>query len=318
VGKPGHATWPGDTWKRGGGGTWLTGSYDAELNLLYWAVGNPAPYNNWRVRQGDNLHTDSVLALDPETGALKWSYQFTPNDSHDWDSAQDMVLTDRVIEGKMRKVILHADRNGFFYMLDRTDGRFLAAHAFVHQTWNDGFDANGRPRVRADSVATPDGQRVFPTTSATNFQAPSFDARKGRFFLVFRDAEGFAAYGEPDYEPGKLYTAPSSVPRPAPTVPLFTGIRALDVDTGAALWTFPLTRFTAQAGVLATAGDLVFAGSVDGSLLALDADSGAPLWHFRSGGQIIASPISYAIEGRQYVALAVSNQIYSFALPTPR
>ncbi len=318
VGKPGHATWPGDTWKRGGGGTWLTGSYDAELNLLYWAVGNPAPYNNWRVRQGDNLHTDSVLALDPETGALKWSYQFTPNDSHDWDSAQDMVLTDRVIEGKMRRVILHADRNGFFYMLDRTDGRFLSARAFVHQTWNDGFDANGRPRVRADSVATPDGQRVFPTTSATNFQAPSFDARKGRFFLVFRDAEGFAAYGEPDYEPGKLYTAPSSVPRPAPTVPLFTGIRALDVDTGAALWTFPLTRFTAQAGVLATAGDLVFAGSVDGSLLALDADSGAPLWHFRSGGQIIASPISYAVEGRQYVALAVSNQIYSFALPTPR
>jgi alcohol dehydrogenase (cytochrome c) len=137
-------------------------------------------------------------------------------------------------------------------------------------------------------------------------------------FLIFRDAEGFAAFGEPDYEPGRVYTAPSQAPRPSPTTPLVTGIRALDVATGHALWTFPLTRFASQAGVLATAGNLVFAGSAEGSVIALDADSGVPLWHFRSGAQIIASPISYAVEGRQYVAIAVANQLYSFALPLKR
>jgi PQQ-dependent dehydrogenase (methanol/ethanol family) len=317
-GEPGNTTWPGDSWQRGGGGTWLTGSYDPQLNLLYWAVGNPAPYNNWKIRAGDNLHTDSVLALNPDTGALIWSYQFTPNDSHDWDSAQDMVLADRVIDGKERKVIIHADRNGFLYVLDRTDGEFLSGRPFVRQTWNDGFGVRGRPRVRPDSVATPAGQRVFPTTSATNFQAPSFDQRTGRLFLVFRDTEGFAAYGDPDYEPGRLYTAPARAARPVPAAPLFTGIRALAVDSGAVLWTFPLTRFASQAGVLATQGDILFAGSADGSFIALDSNTGAPLWHFRTGGQIIASPISYAADGHQFVALAVGNQIYSFALPDTR
>jgi alcohol dehydrogenase (cytochrome c) len=229
-----------------------------------------------------------------------------------------MVLSDRMIDGKKRKVIIHADRNGFLYMLDRTDGKFLSGRSFVRQTWNDGFDARGRPRVRPDSVATPEGKRVFPTTSATNFQAPSFDERTGRLFLIFRDTEGFAAYGDPDYEPGRLYTAPARAAHAPPAAPLFTGIRALAVDGGAALWTFPLTRFASQAGVLATKGDILFAGSAEGSFIALDSNSGAPLWHFRTGGQIIASPISYAVEGHQFVALAAGNQIYSFALPDMR
>jgi alcohol dehydrogenase (cytochrome c) len=317
-GEPGNATWAGDSWRRGGGGTWLTGSYDPELNLLYWAVGNPAPSNNWKIRAGDNLHTDSVLALNPDTGALTWSYQFTPNDSHDWDSAQDMVLADRVIGGKTRKVIIHADRNGFLYVLDRTDGEFLSARSFVRQTWNDGFDARGRPHILPKSVATPEGQAVFPTTSATNFQAPSYDPGTGKLFLVFRDAEGFAAYGDPDYEPGRLYTAPARAPRPVSAAPLFTGIRALAVDGGAVLWTFPLARSSSQAGVLATRGDILFAGSAEGSFMALASDTGAPLWHFRTGGPIIASPMSYAVDGLQFVALAVGNQIYSFALPDTR
>jgi alcohol dehydrogenase (cytochrome c) len=314
----GHESWPGDSWKRGGGGTWLTGSFDPKLNLLYWAVGNPAPYNNWKVRQGDNLHTDSVLAINPDTGTLVWAYQFTPNDSHDWDSAQDMILADRMIDGKLRKVLIHADRNGFMYMLDRTNGVFMSGHAFVRQTWNEGFDAHGRPRVSAASVASPQGQAVFPTTSATNFQAPSFNAQRGRLFLAFRDAEGFSAYGDPDFEPGKLYTAPSRLPPPKATSASVTGIRALSVDSGETLWSFSLPRFAPQAGVLATAGHVVFAGSAEGSFFALNEDNGMPLWHFRTGGQIYASPLSFAVEGRQFIAVAAGNLVYSFALPQGR
>jgi PQQ-dependent dehydrogenase (methanol/ethanol family) len=314
----GHDSWPGDSWKRGGGGTWLTGSYDPSLNLLYWAVGNPAPYNNWKVRQGDNLHTDSVLAINPDSGTLIWAYQFTPNDSHDWDSAQDLVLADRVINGKPRKVLIHADRNGFLYMLDRTNGEFISGHAFVRQTWNEGFDAKGRPRVSAASLATPQGHVVFPTLSATNFQAPSFDARVGTLFLAFRDTEGYGAYGEPDFEPGKLYTAPSRLPRPQSTSSSVSGIRALAVDSGKVVWSYSLPRFAPQAGVLATDGNLVFAGSADGSFFALNADSGAPLWHFRTAARIFASPVSYAVDGRQFIAIAAGNLVYSFALPQGR
>jgi len=313
--EPGHDSWPGDTWKRGGGGTWLTGSYDPDLNLLYWSVGNPAPYNNWKVREGDNLHTDSVLAINPDTGKLLWAYQFTPNDSHDWDSAQDMVLADRVIDGKPRKLLIHADRNGFLYVLDRTNGQFISGHAFVRQTWNEGFDAKGRPRISAASLATPQGQIVFPTLSATSFQAPSFDSRAGTLFLAFRDMEGFAAYGEPDFEPGKVYTAPSQFARPKISSKPVFGIRALSVDNGKMIWSYSLPHFAPQAGVLGTDGGLVFAGSADGSFVALNSGSGAPLWHFRTAGRIAASPVSYAVDGRQFVAIAAGNLIYSFALP---
>jgi alcohol dehydrogenase (cytochrome c) len=316
--EPGHDSWPGDTWMRGGGGTWLTGSYDPDLNILYWAVGNPAPYNNWKVRQGDNLHTDSVLAINPDSGKLLWAYQFTPNDSHDWDSAEDMVLADRVIDGKPRKVLIHADRNGFLYVLDRTNGAFISGHAFVRQTWNEGFDAKGRPRVSAASLATPQGHVVFPTLSATNFQAPSFDTRAGTLFLAFRDMEGFGAYGEPDFEPGKLYTAPSTLPRPKiSSTPVF-GIRALRVEDGKMIWSYSLPQFGSQTGVLATDGNVVFAGSADGTFVALNSASGAPLWHFHTSGRIAASPVSYAVDGRQFIAIAAGNLVYSFALPQGR
>ncbi|MEO6339926.1 MAG: PQQ-binding-like beta-propeller repeat protein, partial [Caulobacteraceae bacterium] len=161
-GQPGSETWAGDSWKTGGGGVWLTGSYDPDLNLLYWAVGNPGPVYNPARRKGDNLFTDSVVALDPKTGKLVWHYQFTPNDGHDWDAVQDMILADRMVNGRMSKVLLQGNRNGFFYMLDRTNGKFISAHNFVTQTWNDGFDANGRPKVRPDSVPTPEGVAASP------------------------------------------------------------------------------------------------------------------------------------------------------------
>lgn len=314
-GEKGNETWAGESWKTGGGGTWLTGSYDPELKQLYWAIGNPAPSFNPHIRKGDNLYTNSVVALDPETGKLKWHYQFTPNDSHDWDSVQDLVLTDRVVNGQMRKVMLHADRNGFFYMLDRTNGRFLSGAAFVHQNWNDGFDAKGRPKVRPESVATPDGVPIYPAVGATNFQAPSYDEKAGVFYLAFQDAEGFAGYGPAEVEKGKLYTAPRRLPAPPASRAPVQGVRALDVATGKALWSFPLTRNSLAAGVLATRGGVIFASSAEGSFLALDTKSGSPLWRFKTGGGISGSPISYAVDGRQYVAVSAGNIVYSFALP---
>ncbi|RAK60650.1 hypothetical protein DJ021_12940 [Phenylobacterium hankyongense] len=314
-GEPGIETWAGESWKHGGGGTWLTGSYDPALRTLYWAVGNPAPSFNPQVRKGDNLYTNSVIALDPDTGKLKWWYQFTPNDSHDWDSVQDLVLADRVIDGKPRKVLLHADRNGFFYVLDRTDGSFISAKPFTRQTWNNGFDPKGRPIVRPDSISTPQGHPVFPAVGGTNFQAPSYDDRTGAFYLAFLDAEGFAAFGPPKLEPGKLYTSASRQPRPTPAVEPIFGIRALDSGTGKVLWTFPTTRGALAPGVLGTRGGVLFASTADGSLVGLDMASGAPLWTFRTGVTMSASPISYALDGQQYVAVAAGNMLYSFALP---
>lgn len=314
-GAPGHETWTGDSWKTGGGATWLTGSYDADLDLVYWTVGNPGPDFNPVVRRGDNLYTDSVIALDAKTGQLKWHYQFTPNDSHDWDAVADLVLADRVVDGHMRKLLLHADRNGFFYTLDRTDGRFIAGKNFVRQTWNAGFDANGRPQVRADSVATPGGQRVFPAVGGTNFQAPSYDAASGSLYLAFQDAEGFASYGNETYEPGKQYRAGGTVPRPAPRTDPVQGIMALDTVTGERRWTFPLTRTSLSAGVLGTRGGLVFAATAEGWFIALDAATGKPLWKVQTGGQITASPISYAVDGEQFVAISAGNTLMSFALP---
>ncbi|QYE36569.1 PQQ-dependent dehydrogenase, methanol/ethanol family [Polymorphobacter sp. PAMC 29334] len=314
-GVPGHETWTGDSWKTGGGATWLTGSYDADLDLVYWTVGNPGPDFNPVVRRGDNLYTDSVIALDAKTGRLKWHYQFTPNDSHDWDAVAGLVLADRVVDGRPRKLLLHADRNGFFYTLDRTDGAFVSGKNFVRQTWNAGFDANGRPQVRADSVATRSGQRVFPAVGGTNFQAPSYDAASGLLYLAFQDAEGFASYGDEKYEPGKQYRAGGKVASPEPRVEPVQGIMALDTVTGEKRWTFPLTRTSLSAGVLGTRGGLVFAATAEDWFIALDAATGKPLWKVQTGGPISASPISYAVGGEQFVAIAAGNTLMSFALP---
>jgi PQQ-dependent dehydrogenase (methanol/ethanol family) len=314
-GEPGNETWLGDSWMRGGGATWLTGSYDPELDLVYWSVGNPGPDFDPNIRKGDNLYSNSVIALNSKTGKLAWHYQFTPNDSHDWDSVQDMVLADRMIDGRMRKLLLHADRNGFFYVLDRTNGKFISGDAYVTQNWNDGFDANGRPKVRPESVATLEGVRISPGFAATNFQAPSYDTRSGAFFLAFTDAEGFANYEPQEYVPGQLYYARGNAPRPPPSREAVQGIMAWDAHKRQKIWTFPLTRGSLSAGVLGTRGGLVFAASSEGWFYALDANTGRPLWRFNAGSQITASPISYAVDGRQYVAVSAGAQVISFALP---
>ena len=321
-GEFGGDTWKGDSWKTGGGGTWLTGTYDPELNTLYWPIGNPAAMTDRSVRgDGDNLFTDSVVALDPDTGLRKWHYQFTPNDGHDWDSTEDMVLVDRVWHGQSRKLLMHADRNGHFYVLDRTNGAFLAGTAFIHQTWNKGFDATGRPMPIPGSNSSAEGSfLVYPSPGgATNFGSPSYSPVTGLFYLEYSEAGALYISAPQVPQKGREYLGDGPARRlpprrpddPAPNA----GIKALDPETGKTVWDFKLFQGSLSNGVLATAGGVLFASSRDGNLIALDARTGKYLWHYQTGGNHAASPISYAINGRQYVALTAGNALYSFALP---
>jgi PQQ-dependent dehydrogenase (methanol/ethanol family) len=314
-GQPGHETWSGDSWKTGSGATWLTGSYDAQLNLLYWTVGNPGPDFDPVSRQGDNLYTCSVLALDPDTGRLVWYYQISPHDTHDWDSAEDVILTEEWIDGRSRKVLLHADRNGFFYTIDRATGQLISAVPFVQQSWNKGFEADGRPIVDPESVSTPEGHRISPGVGGTNFQAPSYDPAHHVLFLTFLDGEGTASYQPAQYQPGQIFNGAHFGARRPPLHEAAQGVMALDTLTGRKLWTFPETRLSLQAGVLATRGGVVFAASAEGNLLGLDARTGRPLWHFQTGAPIMAAPMSYGVDGTQFIAVAAGNTLYSFALP---
>jgi alcohol dehydrogenase (cytochrome c) len=320
-GEFGNDTWKGDSWKLGGSPTWLTGSYDPELNLVYWPIGNPGPQFDRSVRGDvDNLFSDSVVAIDPDTGQRKWHYQFTPNDGHDWDSCQALVLVDRMWHGRSRKLLLHADRNGFFYALDRTDGAFLGATPFVYQNWNAGFDAHGRPIAVPNSNSSRDGSFfVYPNLGGgTNFQAPSYSRITGWLYLEYRERGQAYVSAPATFEPGRQYigrdAAPSSRDRKADEPDPSAGIKALDPETGKTMWDFKIFEGSLANGVLATAGNVLFAAMADGNLVALDATTGTHLWHFQTGATMAASPISYAVDGRQFVAIAAGSTVYAFAL----
>src|SRR5262245_30116399 len=322
-GEPGNETWTGDSWKTGGGGTWLTGTYDPELDTVYWPIGNPAAMTDRSVRgDGDNLYTDAVLAIDPNTGRRKWHYQFTPNDGHDWDSTEDMMLVDRVWRGQPRKLLMHADRNGHFYILDRVTGKFLSGTPFIHQTWNDGYDENGRPKPRAGSNSSPEGSiLVYPTGGGgTNFQSPSYSPMTGLFYLEYSEAGAQYTSAPQVPEKGREYLG-RAAGRGAPPArgpndpPPSAGIKAIDPETGKTVWDFKLFQGSLSNGVLATAGGVLFASARDGNIIALDAKTGKELWHYQTGGNHAAAPISYAIDGRQYVALTAGNVLFSFTLP---
>jgi PQQ-dependent dehydrogenase (methanol/ethanol family) len=322
AGEPGNETWKGDSWKTGGAPTWLTGSFDPELNTLYWTVGNPAPQVDRSTRgDGDNLYSNSVVALNPDTGTLKWHYQLTPNDGHDWDSVQDLVLVDRPWRGQPRKLLLHADRNAHFYVLDRVTGQFLSGTPFVYQNWNTGFDEKGRPKPVPNSNSNPEGTFfVYPNlVGGTNWQSPSYSALTGWFYLEFSEAGQQYTSVPAAMTAGQTWTGSGRGAKPAvpqPNEPAANaGIKALDPDTGKTMWSFALQQGSLTNGVLATAGNVLFASSRDGNLIALDSKTGAHLWHFQTGGDHAASPVSYAVGGRQYVALAAGNVIVSFALP---
>lgn len=313
TGELGNDTWIGDSWKRGGAPTWLTGSYDPELDTLYWATGNPGPDMDGEIRKGDNLFSCSVVALDPQTGKRKWHYQFTPNDSHDWDANQDMVLVDRVFQGQMRKLLIQSNRNGMFYVLDRTNGKLLLGKPYVRQTWNGGFEADGKPKVIPNTDSTPEGRVVFPgLVGGTNWQAPSYDPKSGYEFIVYKDAGQKYIREKVEYEPGKAYWGGRAVPAYDNDS---AGIMAIDTATGKAVWDYKIAKGSLAAGVLATSTGLLFAGTNEGHVIAFESATGKPLWKMQTGGAISSSPISYAINGKQYIAVPSGGAMISFSLP---
>jgi len=328
-GEPGFETWSGDNWKTGGGSIWTMGSYDPALNLVYWGTGNPGPDWNPAQRPGDNLYTDSVVALNPDTGKLQWHFQFTPNDGYDYDSTQVPVLADMDWNGKPAKVMLWANRNGFFYVLDRATGQFLQGAPFVKVNWASGLDRNGRPVQTPPAPGTP----VWPgNQGGTNWYPPSYSPSTGLFyFSVWENYATTYRREEAAYQPGRVFVggAPAGIsPAPgAPTVGI--GRRgpidywtsevgsgatvALDPRTGKRVWTFSHYDVT-DAGMLTTSTDLLFTGGREGYFYAFDARNGQPLWRTNLGGSIVNAPITYEIDGKQYVSVIAGNILSTFAL----
>jgi len=324
-GEAGHETWENDAWKTGGASIWLTGSYDPDLNLTYWGVGNPAPDWNGEVRPGDNLYSSSVIALDADSGELKWHFQFTPHDEWDWDSVQIPVLVDRPWKGEDRKLMLWGNRNGFFYVLDRATGEFLLGEPFTTQTWAEGLDENGRPIRVPGKEPTEKGSLTFPgVQGGTNWYSPSYSPKTDLFYLPAWDGYSSIYYRwEDQYEPGRWYSggSPKSVVSPTrrrevDVRDVDTGygvLRALDPDTGERVWEFRLKEMT-ESGVLTTATNVLFTGSREGHFFVLDARDGTVLWRKYLGGQVIASPMSYSVDGKQYIAVAAGHAMFAFAL----
>ena len=309
-GQPGSETWPkdGDAIRHGGGMTWMTGTYDPDLNLLYWGTGNPNPVLAGEGRPGDNLYTCSIVALNPDTGKLAWYFQPSPHDVHDWDAVETPVLFDAEFKGKPRKLLAQASRNGFFFVLDRATGEHLVTSEFIDQTWASGVDSRGRPIAKAEATPTPDGALVEPgSDGSTNWMAPSFNPQTGLFYvnarrlfsIFYNTVEGKAeGWGGRD----RNLWANST-------------LRALDYRTGKVVWNHELGDGESIAGILTTAGHLLFSADNSGNLLALDPATGKTLWHLNMGGKLDASPMTYQLDGRQYLIFAVQDILYAFALP---
>ena len=328
-GEAGHETWAGDSWMRGGGSIWVTGSYDPDLNLTYWGIGNAGPDYNGDVRLGDNLYTSSVIALDADTGKLKWHYQFSPHDEFDYDAVQVPVLGDIAWNGNQRKVMMFANRNGFFYVLDRGTGQFLLGKPFVRVNWADGFDQNGRPRRVPGQVPTAQGTLIYPgNQGGTNWYNPSFSPRTGLFYIpTWVNYSSMYVKRPADFAEGRGFNgglARNTVPQGLRAGPVgyrtedegYGAVRAIDPRTGDLKWEYKMTEFT-QAGILTTASDLVFTGGNEGYFFALNARTGALLWKFTVGGQVASGPMTYSVGGRQYVAVAAGSSLFAFALRQP-
>jgi alcohol dehydrogenase (cytochrome c) len=331
---PEAKSWVGDSWKHGGSPIWNAGSYDPETNLTFWGTGNPNPGWNGDMRTpADNLYSNCVIALDADTGKLKWHYQFTPGDEYDWDATQVPVLVDMDWQGRPRKLMLWANRNGFFYVLDRVTGQFLLGKAFVKQTWNLGFDEKGRPMKNPAFWPKPmGGIEVFPgTQGGTNYYPPSYSPRTGLFYLAAWDnySSRSGKYDPGPWKERERYSGSTPPPGtvapgggrgrgPAPTFKKedegYGTIRALDPRTGEKKWDFKMVDYT-ESGVLTTASDLLFAGGREGLFFALDATTGERLWHVNLGGPNASGPISYAVDGKQYVVGTGAGAMFVFSLP---
>ena len=328
-GEPGNETWAGDSWMHGGASVWNTGSYDPELNLTYWGIGNPGADFNGDKRGGDNLYSDCVVALDADTGKLKWYFQFTPHDVWDYDSTQVPVLADMPWLGKdgrtqPRKVMMWANRNGFFYALDRTSGQFLQGKPFTKVTWATGLDEAGRP-MRVNAVEpTSDGIKVYPSIfGGTNWFAPSYSPRTGLFYVsVWEDAFAKLTKTDEPFTEGKLFGGGAF----QTSTPLLRGnqtrkageegyglVRAIDPHTGEKKWEFKMNDMT-MSGILTTASDLLFTGGREGFFQVLDARTGKLLWKVAAGGEIAMGPMTYQVNGKQYVAFAAGSSLFVYGL----
>jgi len=316
-GEPGSETWPaGDRWKTGGGAVWNAGAYDAETNLTFWGIGNPSETHNPDRRVGDNLYTDSVVALDADTGKLKWYYQFTPHDDMDWDATQVPVLADIQWQGRQRKAMLWANRNGVMYVLDRTTGEFLSGRPFVEVNWLSGFDAKGRPQRVPGKIATEEGSHIMPTVlGATNWYPPAYSPRTGLFYIPGWENGGTINYlGKRSRDTGITPMADVKLlPNMRTDAEAYGVIRAFDPTSGQKKWEYKMGD-TTWAGVLTTASDLLFSGSREGYFFALNARTGDLLWKVSLGGQINSGPMTYSVNGKQYVTVAAGTSLFAFAL----
>ncbi len=311
-GEPGSETWPdANAMAHGGGSIWLTGTYDPALNLMYWGTGNPHPVLAGNVRAGANLYTCSILAIDPDTGTIKWFYQPSPHDTHDWDAVETPVLFDAPVNGKPRKLLAHASRNGYFFILDRVTGEHILTSQFIPTDWARGLDSKGQPIADPAKDATPGGSLVHAVgNGATNWYAPSYDPETRLFYL--NGEEGWSywysaldAQGKPeDHQGGSAISVSER-----------SLLVAMDTQTGKPRWQREAgpTRF--GGGILTTAGHLLFTGDALGNLLALNPATGTPLWHTRPGTNLTSGPVTYLLNGRQYLTMAAGDTLYTFTMP---
>ncbi|HEY7390418.1 MAG TPA: PQQ-binding-like beta-propeller repeat protein [Bryobacteraceae bacterium] len=316
-GEPTSETWTPQALEHASGATWMTGTYDPQLDLVYWPVGNPGPDFNGDDRQGDNLYTDSIVALEAKTGKLKWYYQFTPHDVHDWDAEEPPVLVDTNWEGQPRKLLLQANRNGFFYVLDRTNGQLLLAKPFVKKlNWAEGIGKDGRPILKPLPEVPGGGVYVCPGfQGGTNWFSTSFNPATSLYYFQALERCNVFNKVKMEWQAGRSYMGGSA--RPAPGETFQKSLRAINIQTGEIAWDVPQVSgtTTASAGVLSTASGLVFFGENSGAFMAVDARDGKALWQFPSNQVWKASPMTYMFDNKQYVAVAAGQNIVSFGLP---
>jgi alcohol dehydrogenase (cytochrome c) len=313
-GEFGSASWPGDLYLHGGATTWMPGTYDPELDTVYWTTSNAAPDFDGSSRPGDDLYTACVLAIDPNSGKLKWYFQFTPHDVYDYDANETPVLVDKEENGAVRHLLLQADRNGFFYVLDRTDGKFLRATPFLEKlTWATGIDASGRP-VLSGLIPTKEGTHICPgIVGATNWFSPSYNPNTGLFYVMaLENCNLYFSTPKPFTQGETFYGTGTKHPVGEDSKKV---LLALSPSDGKKIWQYPQAGpGHSWGGTLTTAGGLVFFADDAESFEAVDAETGHPLWHFNTGQSFSASPMTYAVNGAQYVAIAAGSDVFSFAL----
>jgi alcohol dehydrogenase (cytochrome c) len=309
-GEAGHDSWEGESWRVGGAPAWNTGTYDPTTNQIFWPTGNPAPSNRGAGRAGDNLYSNSLLALNPDSGKLNWYLQFTKHDEHDWDATQVPIL----IEKDGKKLIAQANRNGYFYVIDRTTGKLISATPYGKTTWSDSKDSDGRPVANKQASPTLEGHTVCPgALGTTNYMPPTYDPQTGLFYVTARDQCDIFSTAPQPYEAGHAFYGSAYFPSEE-AEPYLGFLKAIDPMTGEIKQKFQHTSPT-WSGVLSTAGGLVFSGDAEGNFIAFDAVALKPLWHFQMGGAVYAGPMAYAVDGKEYVAVAAGSAIYTFGLP---